>query len=174
LQAETGAFCRAKINKKEGMGPNKKTLTTEQALQRLRHYCGYQERCHSEVKEKLYRLGVFKNEQDAIIATLIEEGYLNEERFAITFAGGKFRVKQWGRVKIKYELKQKQVSEYSIKKALQQIEENEYRDVLKKLADEKYASLKNEQPLVKKKKTIDYLLQRGFEMELVRSVMGEE
>jgi len=156
------------------MGPNKKILTTEQALQKLRHYCGYQERCHSEVKEKLYSLGVFKNEHDSMMATLIEEGYLNEERFAIVFAGGKFRVKQWGRVKIKYELKQKQVSEYSIKKALQQIEEKEYKDVLKKLADEKYAGLKNEQHLVRKKKTRDYLLQRGFEMELVRGVMGDE
>ena len=156
------------------MGPNKKTLTTGQALQKLRHYCGYQERCHSELKEKLYRLGVFKNEHDSIIATLIEEDYLNEERFAIAFAGGKFRVKQWGRVKIKYELKQKQVSEYSIKKAIQQIKENEYRDVLKRLADEKYAAVKNEQHLVRKKKTIDYLLQRGFEMELVRGIVGKE
>ena len=155
------------------MGPNKKTLTTGQALQKLRHYCGYQERCHSELKEKLYRLDVSKNEHDSIIATLIEEDYLNEERFAIAFAGGKFRVKQWGRVKIKYELKQKQVSEYSIKKAIQQIKENEYRDVLKRLADEKYAALKNEQHLVRKKKTIDYLLQRGFEMELVGGVVGE-
>lgn len=156
------------------MGPGKKTLTAEQALQKLRHYCGYQERCHSEVKEKLYSLGVFKIEHDAIIATLIEEDYLNEERFAIAFAGGKFRVKKWGRVKIKYELKQKQVSEYSIKKALQQITEDEYRDVLKKLAAEKYASLKQEQHLVRKKKTMDYLVQRGFEMELVRRVVGSE
>jgi regulatory protein len=156
------------------MVPNKKTLTTEQALQKLRHYCGYQERCHSEVREKLYSLGVFKKEHDAIIATLIEDGYLNEERFAIAFAGGKFRVKQWGRVKIKYELKQKQVSEYSIKKALQQIREDEYYEVLKKLADEKYASLRDEQYLVRKKKTIDYLLQRGFEMELVRGVVGRD
>jgi regulatory protein len=173
LQAETCVFCGVKSSKKEVMGLNKKTLTIERALQKLRHYCGYQERCHSEVKEKLYSLGVFKNEHDSIIATLIEEGYLDEERFAIAFAGGKFRVKQWGRVKIKYELKQKQVSEYSIKKALQQIDENEYKGVLKKLADEKYAVLKNEQHLVRKKKTIDYLLQRGFEMELVRGVMGE-
>ena len=156
------------------MGPNKKTLTTEQALQKLRHYCGYQERCHSEVREKLYSLGVFKKEHDAIIATLIEEDYLNEERFAISFAGGKFRVKQWGRVKIKHELKQKQVSEYSIKKAVQQIKEDEYRAVLKKLADEKYESLKDEQLLVRKKKTVDYLLQKGFEMELVRGVVGRD
>jgi regulatory protein len=149
----------------------KKSLTKEQALQKLRHYCGYQERCHQEVKEKLYDLGVKKNEHDEIISTLIEENYLNEERFAIAFAGGKFRVKQWGRVKIKYELKQRQVSEYSIKKALKQIDEKDYLAVLKKMADEKYASLKDEQYLIRKKKTMDYLLQRGFEMELVRGVV---
>ena len=137
----------------------------------MRHYCGYQERCHSEVKEKLYSLGIFKNEHDAIIATLIEEDYLNEERFAITFAGGKFRINRWGRVKIKYGLRQKQVSEYSIKKALQQIQEDEYREALKKLAAEKYASLNDEQPPVRKKKTIDYLIQRGFEMELVLGII---
>lgn len=149
----------------------KKQLTKEQALQKLKHYCAYQERCHSEVKEKLYSLGVWKKDHDEIIASLIEENYLNEERFAIAFAGGKFRVKQWGRVKIKYELKQKQVSEYSIKKALKQIGEDDYRAVLKKLADEKYSSLKGEQYLVRKKKTIDYLISKGFETELVRQAV---
>jgi regulatory protein len=145
----------------------KKHLTKEQALQKLKHYCGYQERCHSEVKEKLYGLGVWKNDQDEIIAALIEEGYLNEERFAIAFAGGRFRVKHWGRVKIKYELKQKQVSDYSIKKALKQIDEEDYLTVLKKLAEEKYASLKSDQYFVRKKKTIDHLLLKGFEYELL-------
>ncbi|MBL7723417.1 MAG: RecX family transcriptional regulator [Chitinophagaceae bacterium] len=149
----------------------KKQLTKEQALQKLKHYCAYQERCHSEVKEKLYNLGVWKKDHDQIIASLIEENYLNEERFAVAFAGGKFRVKQWGRVKIKYELKQKQVSEYSIKKAMKQIDEEEYERVLKKLADEKYSSLKNEQYLVRKKKTMDYLAGKGFEMDLVRQAV---
>ena len=151
-----------------------KHLTREQALQKLKHFCAYQERCHSEVKEKLYSLGVWKKDHDEIIATLIEENYLNEERFAIAFAGGKFRIKQWGRVKIKYELKQKQVSDYSIKKALKQIDEEDYMKVLDKLAKEKYASLKSEQWLVRKKKTMDYLLRRGFEMELVMGVVGKE
>jgi regulatory protein len=137
-------------------------------LQKLKHYCAYQERCHSEVKEKLYSLGIRKNEHDGIIGSLIEEDYLNEERFAIAFAGGKFRLKHWGRVKIKYELKQKRVSDYSIKKALKQIKDEDYMTVLKKLSDEKYASLKNEQHLIRKKKTMDYLVQKGFEMELVR------
>ena len=156
------------------MIPYKKKLTPEQALQKLKHYCAYQERCHSEVKEKLYSLGVWKNEHDGIISTLIEEDYLNEERFAIAFAGGKFRMNQWGRIKIKYELRQRQVSDYSIKKAVQQIKETEYSAMLKKLAKEKYASLKNEQQLIRKKKTMDYLLQKGFEMELIRGVFGDE
>lgn len=149
----------------------KKHLSKEQALQKLKHYCGYQERCHSEVKQKLYDLGVWKKEHDEIIATLIEQGYLNEERFAIAFAGGRFRIKQWGRVKIKYELKQKQVSDYSIRKALKQINEDEYILVLQKVAEEKYASLKNDQYLIRKKKTMDYLMQRGFEGELVRGTV---
>ena len=151
----------------------KKYLTKEQALQKLKHYCAYQERCHSEVKDKLYKLGVWKKEHDEIIATLIEENYLNEERFAIAFAGGKFRVKQWGRIKIKYELKQKQVSEYCIKKALKEIEEDDYLKVLNKLAKEKYASLKREQYLVRKKKTMNFLIGKGFEIELVKAAVDK-
>lgn len=152
----------------------KKQLTKEQALQKLKHYCAYQERCHSEVKDKLYQLGVWKKDHDEIIAALIEENYLNEERFAVAFAGGKFRIKQWGRVRIKYELKQKQVSEYSIKKAMKQIDEEEYLSVLNKLAKEKYAALKNEQYLIRKKKTMDYLAAKGFEADLVRKVVEKE
>lgn len=151
----------------------KKQLTKEQALQKLRHYCAYQERSHSEVKEKLYQLGVWKKDHDEIIASLIEDNYLNEERFAIAFAGGKFRMKEWGRVKIKYELKQKQVSDYSIRKALKEIKEEDYLKVLHKLAEEKYASLKSDQYLVRKKKTIDYLMQKGFEPALITSVLNE-
>jgi regulatory protein len=151
----------------------KKQLSQEQALQKLRHYCGYQERSHSEVKEKLYQLGVWKKDHDEIIASLIEDNYLNEERFAIAFAGGKFRMKEWGRVKIKYELKQKQVSEYSIRKALKEIKEEDYLKVLHKLAEEKYASLKSEQYLVRKKKAMDYLMQKGFEPNLVIAALNE-
>jgi regulatory protein len=152
----------------------KKQFTKEQALQKLKHYCAYQERCHSEVKEKLYSLGVWKKDRDEIISALIEENYLNEERFAIVFAGGRFRVKQWGRVKIKYELKQKQVSDYSIKKALKQVDEKEYLKTLEKLLEKKQALLKKEQPVIRKKKTMDYLLQKGFEADLINKMMGKE
>ena len=123
----------------------------EQAIQKLKHYCGYQERCHSDVKEKLFSLGVRKSLHDEIIATLITEDYLNEERYAIAFAGGKFRVNQWGRVKINYALKQKHISDYCINKALKQLDEETYLATLKKLWTEKYNSLKNEQYMVRKK-----------------------
>ena len=145
----------------------KKYLTSQQALQKLKHYCAYQERCHSEVRDKLYSLGVFKKEHDEIIATLIEENYLNEERFAIAFAGGKYRIKHWGRARIRAELKQKQVSDYCIKKALQQIEEADYLKTFSKLAADKYESLKGEQYLIREKKTKDYLLRKGYEPEMI-------
>lgn len=149
----------------------KKHLTKEQALQKLKHYCSYQERSHNEVTDKLYNLGVWKKDHGEIIAILIEENYLNEERFAFAFASGKFRIKQWGRVKIKYALKQKQVSDYCIKKALQLIDEKEYLKLLNKMAKDKYGSLKNEQYLNRKKKTMDYLIQRGYETGLVNETM---
>ena len=152
----------------------KKYLTKEQALQKLKHYCAYQERCHNDVKEKLYKLGVWKKEHDEIIAALIEENYLNEERFAIAYTGGKFRINSWGRVKIKYALKQKQVSEYCIKKAMKQISEEDYMKLLNKLAKEKYAALKADQYLVRKKKTMDYLITKGFETNLIIAVLEKE
>ena len=149
-------------------------LTKEQGLQKLKHYCAYQERCHSEVKEKLYQIGVWKKDHDEIIATLIEENYLNEERFAIAYAGGKFRVNQWGRVKIRYELKQKQVSEYCIKKALKAIPDEDYENTASRLARNKYESLKGEQWLIRRKKTISYLMGKGFEAELINRHLPEK
>lgn len=153
----------------------KKYLTKEQAIQKLKHYCGYQERSHAEVKEKLYSLGVWKKDHDEIIATLIEEDYLNEERFATAFARGKFRMKQWGRVKIKYELKQKQVSEYNIKKAMKEIDETVYNNTLKKLYEERWESLKGEMNrFIKMTKTRDYLLQKGYEHALINEMMKQD
>ena len=149
----------------------RKILTTEQALQKLRHFCGYQERCHQDVKEKLFQLRARRSEHDKIIATLIEENYLNEEGFAIAFARGKFRMNEWGRVKIKTEMKKKKISDYCIGKAVKQIDENDYLQLLKKLAEKKYVSLKNEQYLVRKRKTMDYLLQKGFEGTLISGVL---
>lgn len=154
-----------------GLGMDKKFLTKEQALQKLRQYCAYQERSHFEVQQKLWDLGVRRADHDEIIASLIEDDYLNEERFAIQYAGGKFRMKGWGRRKILYGLKEKRVSDYSIKKAMKSLDEEAYEHTLKKLAEDKYASTRGEQYLVRKKKTQDFLLQRGFEPELISKVL---
>lgn len=146
-------------------------LTREQALQKLKHYCGYQERCHKEVREKLYSLGVRKAGHDEIIATLIEQDYLNEERFAVQFAGGKARLKQWGKRKILQALKERQVSEYCIKKAMKELDTGDYDQRLEKLASRKFISLKGEHYLVRKKKTMNYLIQKGYEPAGVMSVV---
>ncbi|MEZ5027471.1 MAG: RecX family transcriptional regulator [Ferruginibacter sp.] len=152
---------------------NNKSLTKEQALQKAKQYCAYQERCHSEVKEKLYSLGMHKNEVDELLSVLICENILNEERFAIQFAGGKFRIKQWGRIKIKHALKYKQVSDYCIKKALSSINEPDYRYTLQKLFDQKLKSLKAEKNIfIKKRKLQDHLIQKGFETALVQQLMN--
>lgn len=145
----------------------------EQALQKAKQYCAYQERCHSEVKEKLYSLGMHKTEVDEILSELISENYLNEERFAIQFAGGKFRIKQWGRIKIKHALKYKQVSDYCVKKALASISETDYQDTLQKLFNQKLKTLKAEKNIfIKKRKLQDHLIQKGFETALVQQLMA--
>lgn len=152
--------------------PVRTRLPPEQALQKVRHYCAYQERSHLEVKEKLYSFGLWKQEVEAALSQLIEENYLNEERFAVQFAGGKFRMKQWGRIKIRQELKQKQVSDYCIKKALKEIDEEAYQKTLQKLAEEKWKTLKGEKNIfIKKRKLQDYLLQKGFESDLINEMI---
>ncbi len=153
---------------------NKPYVTKEHAFQKAKHYCAYQERCHSEVKEKLYSFCLYKNEVDEMISKLIEENYLNEERYAIMYAGGHFRTKQWGRIKIKYELKQKQISEYCIKKALAAIDDTDYEKTLKKLALLKLNSLSNEKNIfTKKKKLQDYLRLKGYEGGLISETINE-
>ncbi len=149
-------------------------LTPQQALPKIKQYCAYQERCHSEVKDKLYSFGLNKNEVEDLISKLIEENYLNEERFAILFAGGKFRVKQWGKVKIKYQLKQKQVSEYCIKKALAGIDTEDYLNALSKLAELKIKTMKGQKTTYIRKKLLqDHLRMKGYETELVNEVVNK-
>ena len=152
---------------------NNKYHSKEEALQKAKQYCAYQERCHSEVKEKLYSLGMNKNETNELLSELISDNYLNEERFAIQFAGGKFRIKQWGRIKIKYGLKQKQVSDYCIKKALKAIDESDYKKTAEKLFEQKLRTLKAEKnSFIKKRKLQDHLLQKGFETDVVRKLIA--
>lgn len=153
----------------------RKILTKEQAYQKLKHYCGYQERCHSEVKTKAYSLGLRKTEVEELTSKLIEEDCLNEEQFAKLYAGGKFRIKQWGRIKIKAELKQKRVSEYCVNKAMKEIGEKEYLSVLNKLGQKKWDTVKGKgiNLFVKMNRTRSYLLSKGYESELISKALKE-
>lgn len=143
----------------------------DQALQKLKHFCSYRDRAHIEVKSKLYELGIRGDDADEILATLITEDYLNEERFARNFSRGKFRMKAWGRRKIIQALKLKQISPYCIRKGLEEIDDAEYMEALNKLATNKYLSLKKEQYLRRQYKTIQYLLSKGYESDLIRDVI---
>ena len=143
----------------------------EQAIQRIRHYCAYQERAQQEVRDKLYELGMTKDEVEEIMSDLIADNFLNEERFAVQFAGGHFRIKGWGKVKIKHALQQKRVSSYNIKIGLKAIDEDAYLKTLQQLATKKWNSLKGERGLSRMAKTYAFLHQRGFEPILYQPIV---
>ncbi len=133
------------------------------------HYCKYQERCHSEVRNKLYELGFGKTDVEYQISELISAGVLNEERFARAFARGKWRLLKWGRVKITQHLKAKKVSDYCIKKGLSEIDGDEYEAILLKIAEKKAEELKKERNIrAKMAKMQRFLLQKGYEQDLVK------
>jgi regulatory protein len=143
----------------------------EQAIQRIRHYCAYQERAQQEVRDKLYELGMTKDEVEEIMSDLIAENFLNEERFAVQFAGGHFRIKGWGKVKIQHALQQKRVSSYNIKIGLKAIDRDAYLKTLEQLATKKWNSLKGERGLSRMAKTYAFLHQRGFEPILYQPIV---
>jgi len=142
------------------------------ALQKAKHYCAYQERCHSEVRDKLYSFGLHRNETEPLLTQLIEEGFLNEERFAIAYAGGKFRMKGWGINKIINALKRKNVSAYCINKALKQISPAEYKKTLLKIIEKKSKSVKETDPYKRKYKLAQFAIGKGYEPEQVWEVLS--
>ena len=142
--------------------------------QTIRKYCAYQDRCHFEVKQRLYQLGVKGLEQDQIIASLIEENFLNEERFAKNYARGHFRMKQWGRNKIIVGLKAKKISAYCIKKGLEEIDEEEYVQTLQKIIEKRMQiSGKTKYTRLIHKKLYDYLYQKGYESNLIAEAINK-
>lgn len=116
-------------------------------------------------------MGLASKDVEVLLVRLIEEGYLNEERFAIQFAGGHFRQKKWGKVKIVHELRQKKISEANIKRALEELKGEDYQGSLQKLAIAKWESLKGEQYLNRQAKTIAYLARKGYEMPNIQATI---
>ena len=152
---------------------NKIRIGKEQAIQRIRHFCAYQERAQQEVRDKLYELGMTKSEVEEIISDLITDNFLNEERFANLFTGGHFRIKQWCKSKIQYALQQKRVSPVNIKKALKTIDPDDYNSTLLFLAKKKWNSLKGDRGLSRMAKTQAFLYQRGFESALIQPILQQ-
>ncbi|MBL7558275.1 RecX family transcriptional regulator [Olleya sp. YSTF-M6] len=149
------------------------SFSVEEAKKKLEYYCAYQERCHQEVKQKLKNMNMIPEASDVIIVHLLEHKFLNETRFAKSFASGKFRIKKWGKRRIALELKRKEITKYNIDQALNDIDEEEYLEVFNALAEKKEASLKETDNYKKKKKLIDYLLYRGWENYLVYDKANE-
>ena len=149
-----------------------KHLTPEQALKKGETYCAYQERCQKEVRNKLYEWGLRPNEVEHTIAHLITENFLNEERFAIAYAGGKFRIKKWGRNRIILELKKRKISDYCIRKAMKELDQD-YLQTLKKVIAKRKQDIKEKNPVKKLHKIAQYVISKGFEPELVWSELKE-
>ncbi|WP_053992661.1 regulatory protein RecX [Mangrovimonas sp. TPBH4] len=150
-----------------------KTYTVEEAIKKLEHYCAYQERCHKEVVQKLRTMHMIPEAIDHIVVHLLEHRFLNEERFAKSFVRGKFRIKKWGRNRLKNELKFKEISAYNINSALKEIDEQDYMEVFHSLAEKQCGTIKETNTFKKKKKLADYLLYRGWESHLVYEKVNE-
>lgn len=146
-------------------------MTQKEALGKMAKFCAYQERCQSEIKHKLFGVGLSNEEIDNIICDLIEHRFLDEERFAKAFVRGKFKQKGWGRIKIQQHLNQKQISSFCQKKGMLEINENDYLSKLEEIILKKSNSLKTEDQLIRKNKTAKYAISRGFESELVWEVL---
>lgn len=149
------------------------TYTLEEATKKLEGYCAYQERCHKEVVQKLRNMNMIPEAIDEIVAQLIQENYLNEERFAQSYARGKFNIKKWGRIRITRELKFRGISKYNIKTALKEIEDDQYLITLDELSHKRLRAINETNIQKRRKKLADYLLYRGWESHLVYGKIKE-
>lgn len=145
----------------------KDVFSVKEAIQKIEYFCSYQERSHEEVVSKLWSMKMESNEIDEIMVHLIGSNFLNEERFACSFARGKHRIKHWGKIRIVNELKFKKISQTLINIALKEISPEEYLQTFHTLADRHWETIRESDVRKKKKKFCDYLLRRGFESNLV-------
>ncbi len=154
-------------------GKKKKFYTPAQAFEKISRYCAYQERSHKEVRNKLYEYGLHRGDVEELLSKLITEGFLNEERFAKAFAGGKFRMKKWGRNKIVHELESHGVTPKCIKKGLAELSDADYKKTLRGLLVKKLDLTKEPNLFKKRDKVARFAIGKGYESELVWAVVKE-
>ena len=150
-----------------------KTFSFHEAQIKLEHYCSYQERCHLEVVQKLRTLGMITQVTDLIVVHLIDKNFLNESRFACSFARGKHRIKSWGKIRIVNELKSRHISKFNIDLALKEISFEEYWTTFEQLANRQWEMMTEKNTLKKRKKFCDFMLRKGFESAMVYEKMKE-
>jgi regulatory protein len=143
----------------ETMIQKKKSFTVDEIKRKLENYCVYQDRCHKEVEQKMWEYQLIPEAKEMILLSLMKDNFLNEERFAKSFARGKFRIKSWGKQRIVNALKFKDISAYIIKTALKEIDEVAYIETIYRIK--------------RKKKLIDFLMRKGFESDLIYKTVNE-
>lgn len=143
------------------------TPTIKAAKTKAAKFCAYQERTQQQLRDKLYNWGLYGDDVEEVIAFTISEGFINEERFAQSYASGHFRLKKWGKLKIKNGLVQKGLSTYCIDKGIEEIKEEEYLATIEELLSKKYQQLKDDQAYIKKQKAVKHLIQKGYESDIV-------
>jgi regulatory protein len=144
-----------------------KKFSLPEAIGKIHRYCAYQERCHQEVKNKLFEFGLYSDQVNEVISELITNGFLNEERFARAFVGGKFRMKKWGRIKIVHELESKGISQNCIRLGLKEIDEKDYEKTLSGIVEKKNEEITEDNLFTKRDKISKYAIQKGYEPEMV-------
>ena len=149
----------------------KNVFTVNEIKKKLEYYCVYQDRCHQEVEKKLKEYRLIPEARENILLHLMQHNFLNEERFAKNFARGKFRIKNYGKLRIIRELKHRNISEYIIKAALKEIDEEEYLDMANQLIEKKIASINDVNAIKKRKKITEYMLRKGYELNLIQEIM---
>jgi regulatory protein len=156
-----------KNSKSEASSGKPVALSTQEALAKILRYCAYQERSHQEVKNKLYSFGLRTDDVNETLSHLITEGFLNEERFAKAFAGGKFRIMKWGRIKIQRELEAQGLTPRCIAKGLKEIDQADYQKALTSLLKKKLTQSADENSYTKKNKAARFVISKGYEPEMV-------
>jgi regulatory protein len=151
-----------------------KVFTPQQAHSKAESFCAYQERSQHEVRSKLYEWGLHQKDVEVIISDLIENNFLNEERFAVAYTLGKFRIKGWGKVKIRQGLKLKQVPDKLIQKSLKKIDPEDYVRKLEQLLDKKTALVKEKDPFKRRYKLVQHAASRGFEKDLIYDLLKDK
>ena len=151
----------------------KPSFTVDEIKRKLENYCVYQDRCHKEVEQKMRDYNLIPEAREIILLSLMQNNFLNEERFAKSYARGKFRIKNWGKQRITRELKFRDISAYNIKTALKEIDEDEYLKIIYKITENRNEVISEPNIYKRKKKLIDFLMRKGFENELIFKTVNE-